>query len=175
MSIDSYIFYQFNQWALKWQWLDALAIFFAEYFGYLLLFSLLIFLLIYWKRHWLMVVRIFLSAIFARFIIVEIIRFFWYRPRPFVGNSVNLLLDHSANGSFPSGHAAFYFAFATVVFFCNKKIGTLLFLFAFLISVFRVFAGIHWPSDILAGALIGIFSGWLVNKISKRFLKRSPF
>ena len=84
---------------------------------------------------------------------------------------MNLLLSHEATSSFPSGHAAFYFALSTIIYFYNKKAG-LLFLFAsFLISISRVFVGIHWPFDIFAGAIVGIFSGWIILKISKKFIK----
>ena len=188
--MDILIFQKLNQFAGKWQWLDTLGVFFAEYFGYVLLLLLLLFLLKNpaperssvldqsrtetkflvrgSKKYWLIAFQAILAAVLARFGIVELIRFFWERQRPFVENNVNLLVNHPATGSFPSAHAAFFFALAAVVYFYNKKAG-IFFLFAsFLISVSRVFVGVHWPSDILAGAIVGIFSGWLITKISKR-------
>ena len=166
--MDIYLFNLINQFALKWFWLDVLVIFLAEYLGYVLLFSLLLFLAIRFRKYFKMVVEIVVSAILARFVIVELIRWIWQRPRPFVYNNVNLLLTHDAP-AFPSGHAAFFFAFSTIVYFYNKKIGILFFLSSILIVISRVFAGIHWPTDILAGAVVGVFSGWLIHKISKKF------
>jgi undecaprenyl-diphosphatase len=98
-----------------------------------------------------------------------------------VENHVNLLFNYNPlEPSFPSGHAAFYFAIATVVFLYLKKVyprpkfwrgaSILFFIAGFLISISRVFSGIHWPSDILAGAAIGIFSGWLVMFFYRKFL-----
>jgi len=168
MSLDFYLFQLINSWAGQYSWLDNLGVFFAKYFGYLLIFFLLLFLIKNFKKYWPMVVKSFGAAILARLVIVNIIRFFYYRPRPFIANQVNLLLSDEPTGSFPSGHAAFYFAISTIVFLFNKKAGTFFLIASFLISIARVFSGIHWPSDILTGALIGIFSAWLITKVFRK-------
>ncbi len=166
--MDASIFNLINQFALTWFWLDVLAIFLAEYFGYVLLFSLLLFLAIGFRKYFKMIIEAIISAILARFVIVELIRWIWQRPRPFVENNVNLLLSHNS-ASFPSGHAAFFFAVSTIVYLYNKKAGILFFLSSFLICLARVFTGIHWPLDIFAGAVVGVLSGYLIHKISKKF------
>ncbi len=168
MNINFYLFQYINGFAGKWVWLDVLGIFFARYFGYILALSLFLFLLKDWRKYRLMLIYGFSAAIFARFGITELIRWFWPRPRPFAENHVNLLLDHLNQAAFPSGHAAFFFALSTVVYFYNKKTGYLFFIASFLICFARVFCGIHWPCDILAGALVGIFSGWLILKIFRK-------
>ena len=168
MSLDFYLFQLINSWAGQYSWLDNLGVFFAKYLGYVLIFFLLLFLIKNFKKYWPMVVKSFGAAILARLVIVNIIRFFYYRPRPFIANQVNLLLSDEPTGSFPSGHAAFYFAISTIVFLFNKKAGTFFLIASFLISIARVFSGIHWPSDILTGALIGIFSGWLITKVFRK-------
>jgi undecaprenyl-diphosphatase len=89
------------------------------------------------------------------------------------------LLSNEIGQSFPSGHAAFFFALATAVTLFNKKVhpersrrtGIWLFVGAFLISLARIYAGVHYPSDILAGAAVGVFSGWLVWRIFKKYKK----
>lgn len=129
-----------------------------------------------------MVLGALISAVLARLVFVNFVRWIWSRPRPFtlqnftsqnlggfIENPVNLLLEHSATASFPSGHAAFYFALSTIVFYKDKDVGVLFFIASILICLARIFVGIHWPSDILAGALVGIFSGWLIKKIFKKF------
>lgn len=164
--MDLYLFNFLNQFAWRWEVLDVLAVFAAKYSGYVLIAVLLLFLAKNYKRYWPLVAKAFGAAVLSRFVITEIIRWVWERPRPFVENPVNLLLSHEATASFPSGHAAFYFAIAAVVCFYNKRAGLAFFAGAFLISLARVFAGLHWPSDILAGALVGILSAWLVVKLS---------
>jgi undecaprenyl-diphosphatase len=168
MNIDFYLFQYINSFAGKWVWLDALGVFLAQYFGYILALSLFLFLLKNRQKYLLMLVYGFSAAIFARFGITEFIRWLLPKSRPYVENNVNLLLEHIDQCAFPSGHAAFFFALSAVVYFYNKKIGYLFFTASFLVCLARVFCGIHWPLDILAGALVGIFSGWLILKIFKK-------
>lgn len=142
------------------------------YFEYILLFGLAIFLILDFKKRWKIVSTALISAVVSRFVVATLIRFLWFRPRPFLEHSVNLLVNYNSNeASFPSGHASFYFALSTVLFLCNKKIGTIFYIASFLIVLSRVFIGIHWPSDILGGALLGILIGWLGYKISRKYLK----
>jgi undecaprenyl-diphosphatase len=166
--MDLYIFQLINGLAGKCPVFDCLGLFFAEYLGYVLILILAILLFKNFRGYFKMAAGALIAAILARFGIAELIRFLVPRSRPFVENSVNLLLNHEASLSFPSGHAATFFAVSTVVYYFNKKLGIWFFVSSFLISFFRVFCGVHWPSDILAGALVGLFSGWLVVKALKR-------
>ncbi len=162
--IDKWVFNGVNNLALKYLWLDTLGIFLAQYLPWVLIGILILFLLKNFKKYWKMVSLGILAAVFAR-IITEIIHWLWYRPRPFVENQINSLLSHSPTSSFPSGHATFFFALSTIVYFYNKKAGIFFFLASFLIVLARVFTGLHWPLDILGGVAVGIFSAWFLNKI----------
>jgi len=168
--MDSFLFHIINQFAGKWACLDVLGIFFARYFEYFLIFCLLVFLVSRFKKYWRMIIEAFISATFARLVIVGFIRWILPRARPFVENQVNLLLEHAPSSAFPSGHAAFYFAISTIVYCYNKRLGILFFIGSFLIGFGRIFVGFHWPTDIFAGMIVGIFSGLLVRKIFKKLL-----
>ena len=168
--MNLFIFQQINNLALKYLWLDEVAIFCAQYLGYILVGILFVFLLKDFRKYCRVAAEVLVSVILARLVIVEIIRFIWYQPRPFVANQVNLLLPHVPSASFPSGHAAFFFALSFLIYFYNKKAGFLLLSASFLIGISRVFCGLHWPADILGGALIGIFSALVIKKISQRWI-----
>jgi undecaprenyl-diphosphatase len=161
--MDLYLFHLINQFALKWVWLDVFGRFGAQYLGYILIIFLFFFLIFNFKKYRKTVVQTITAVVLARLIFVEIIRWLLPRPRPFLSLAdVNLLIKHSASSAFPSGHAAFFFALSAVVYLYNKKIGIWFLAGAFLISLARVFVGVHWPSDVLVGGLVGIFSAWLV-------------
>ena len=168
-QLDLTIFNFINGLAGKWIWLDALTIFFAKYLEYFLIGFLFLFLLKDYKKYKAMVFEAISSVILSRLVIAEIIRQIWHRARPFIDQNVNLLFSYDNVSSFPSGHAAFFFALSTSVYFYNKKAGVLFFIASIFISLARVIAGIHWPSDILAGAVVGLFSGWLVHKVCRKY------
>jgi undecaprenyl-diphosphatase len=59
--------------------------------------------------------------------------------------------------SFPSDHAVLYFALSTVVFLVSRKAGIFAYCFTFLVVCLpRMYLGLHYPTDILAGELLGI-------------------
>jgi len=95
---------------------------------------------------------------------------FYYRPRPFVfePHLVHQLLAHKRDTSFPSDHAAGSFAFAVGLFYARKRTGILGLVFAAAIAVARVFVGLHWPTDVLAGAGIGVISGLIVLALRRQ-------
>lgn len=167
INIDYFIFQKINQYAGVWPVLDFIGVFLARFLFYFVILYLIVLLFKNWKN-WAMVIKALLAAVIARFGVTELIRHFFPRPRPFMEYDVNLLLKHPNENSFPSGHASFLFALSFVIYSYNKKMGLIFFAASALISLARVFVGIHWPSDILAGALVGIFSGWFVTKILKK-------
>jgi undecaprenyl-diphosphatase len=82
-----------------------------------------------------------------------------HRPRPFVAHPEIHPLYAVHSSSFPAGHAATAFAGATVVAFLAPRAAPVLFLVAALIGYSRVYVGDHYPTDVLAGAVIGVVVG----------------
>ncbi len=80
-----------------------------------------------------------------------------------VDSAVLLLIPHPGGFSFPSGHTGASFAAASALFFSRNKFGVFAFVVAALIGFSRLYLYVHYPSDVLAGALIGIMLGWLGN------------
>lgn len=165
MLADERIFWFIHNLAGKSRLLDFLGIFFSEYFGYFLLAAalLMIFSSDGWKNRVYYLSFLSLTLILSRGLLTELIRFFYYRPRPFLTLEISPLIDQVGKGSFPSGHAAFYFALAGVIFFLNKKAGWYFLAGALLIGIARIFVGVHWPLDILGGLLVGALSVWIIN------------
>lgn len=159
-----------NNLAGKYFWLDRLAVFFSDYAGYILVAVLvLVFVFKPARLSRFMVWTAFISAVLSRWIITSAIRFFYHHPRPFEVLTVKQLILESGY-SFPSGHAAFYFALSTGIYFYNKKLGVVSFAVSTLMGLARIFVGVHWPADILAGGLVGIISAIGVNFLLRRII-----
>ena len=150
-------------------WLDWFMIFAADKMGYLMILGVLF---LAWRssNRFKTLAITFGSAILARVVFVELIRYFFYNPRPYlVLEKVNILMNHQFESSFPSGHASFFFALATGVYLYNKKAGFIYLILAGLMGFARVFVSVHWPLDILAGAVLGVVTTFSLNYFRRRF------
>lgn len=88
-----------------------------------------------------------------------------FRPRPFDELPITVLLYQPTDSSFPANSAAVLFAIAASVWLGNRKAGILFFLVAGLHSLARIYAGMYYPLDIFAGAVIGILSALAVRRL----------
>lgn len=82
-------------------------------------------------------------------------------------NGVRMLVDCGGGLSFPSSHAVNNFAGATVIVHFYRSQKWYWFSFAALVAISRPYVGVHYPSDIVAGAMVGIFIGLAMVKIWK--------
>lgn len=90
------------------------------------------------------------------------------RPRPFtVATDVVLKIPRPGEYSFPSGHTMNSFAAATTIFLYYRKAGIGALILASLIAFSRMYLFVHYPTDILAGMLLGIVDAWIVFRIVK--------
>lgn len=100
--------------------------------------------------------------------IVALCDHFYFRARPFAvlpPSQVHLLFYKPTVSSFPSDFAALLFAIAFPILIKNKKFGLTFLSIALLGSFARVYVGIHYPLDILGGAVIGVLSGFLAYNV----------
>jgi Membrane-associated phospholipid phosphatase len=82
-----------------------------------------------------------------------------------VNTAVQLLVSRPTDFSFPSGHSASSFAAASVLLFEKHPLRIPAFVFAIAIAFSRLYLYVHFPSDVLAGALLGIMLGYLAHLI----------
>ena len=85
------------------------------------------------------------------------------RARPYeVDSTISLITAKPDTRSFPSGHAAMAVAGALAGSQLLPYSGWFWWPLALIMSVSRVYLGVHWPSDVVVGALIGLLTGWFV-------------
>jgi len=81
------------------------------------------------------------------------------RPRPcWIDTNVLLLIPNPTDYSFPSGHTLASFEAATMILLHSKKWGVVAIILAILISFSRMYLFVHFPTDILAGLILGILN-----------------
>lgn len=106
------------------------------------------------------------------------LKFLMERPRPCHELlNVHLLVGCGSGFSFPSSHAANSFAAAVVLSFFYPRWTWAFLLFAASVAFSRVYVGVHYPSDVLAGAVVGIIVGGLIlfvfQKLEDFWIRRS--
>lgn len=174
MSLDASIVIALNAAVGQSTILDRALLFGAVYLPYLviLLFLALVIGAAYPRREKLEMVLVVLSAsLIARFGAVEVIRHYVHRARPLVDLPLHALFTESS-WSFPSGHATFFFGMAMAIYCHHRRWGVLFFALAALISFARVTAGVHYPTDILGGAILGVTISWLIYSVIEVYRHR---
>jgi undecaprenyl-diphosphatase len=91
------------------------------------------------------------------------------RPRPFTLHPYTLLIKPPFGFSCPSGHAGSSFSSATVLWHVKRKWGVAALILSVLIAFSRMFLFVHFPSDVLAGALLGFGIATLTCRICKKY------
>ncbi|MDP3901931.1 MAG: phosphatase PAP2 family protein [bacterium] len=175
MTIDLNIF-QFLYGATgQYAILDWFFVFLASYLGPLLFIGAIVVIARNKQRFYFFSLTV-LGLLLARGLMVEAIRFFYYRARPFVDLNIAPLISHDYTASFPSGHASFYFALALSIWYLNRRQGTWFLVAAGLIGLARIIIGVHWPSDIVMGAITGLVSVFIIQYLlpDKASFNRQP-
>lgn len=123
------------------------------------------------KERYLEIAKLCLLALLLTGLIAGSLKLLINEPRPFtVLANVRQLVIPTEPNSFPSGHTASTLSIVTVLVWKLRKTKWLVFLlvlFGVLVSFSRIYVGVHYPHDVLAGALVGILSGVAVLKFKK--------
>lgn len=175
MSINEILFIFINQY-LQNPYLDMIMSTITHFGGFIWLLVIVLAILLFAKltnRDTLKNVALMaLIALLFSDLIVLILKNIVHEPRPFMSlENVRVLIPESDPNSFPSGHSSSTWAVVSIFLFNMEKlvkkhyliVDIVLVIFAITILFSRVYCGVHYPGDVLAGALIGIFGAFLVN------------
>jgi undecaprenyl-diphosphatase len=164
--VDLWLFQQLNGLAGRWLLLDlAVRLLVNEY---LVTTGLSLLLLGLWfsgqrpevrARHQRAVIVAALVVLLAN-MVVKGLNLVYFRPRPFAEHPVTLLFYRPTDSSWPSNPAPSTLALATANWLHSRRAGGIGLILAGLMAVARVIAGVHYPLDVISGALIGYTAAW---------------
>lgn len=116
------------------------------------------------KRGKIALVLLIISLSLTDSICAQILKPFFERIRPSHSSieGLNLLVSKGGKWSMPSNHAANMFSLAVILSYFYNKIKIPIFALASLIALSRVYVGVHYPTDIIVGGLLGYTISWIV-------------
>ena len=179
--MNNQIFFFFYNFTHQSGFFDKLVVFFAVYFPLAILFSVGVFLLyhsgVYKRENFnkIVITKLILNSLvvfgpaFFAFLIATILKEIIHIDRSFVQFSkISPLFNPNQEYAFPSTHASIFSALAFSIFFLHKKVGYIFMLFALLIGLARITAGVHFPIDIFGGFILGAVVAYLVAYFGKK-------
>lgn len=94
------------------------------------------------------------------FVVLSVFRSYNNAPRPYEAFDIEPIIVKNTKGeSFPSRHVFSAFIIATTIYFVSMPVGIALLTIGAIIAIVRVIGGVHFPRDVIAGAVIGIVFG----------------
>lgn len=93
------------------------------------------------------------------------------RTRPYYVLDYTPLIPPVGDPSFPSGHTSASFAAATAIYAINRKWGIVAYIFAAVMGFSRLYLGVHFPTDVLAGALLGVAASMVACNLILKYSK----
>ena len=130
-------------------------------------------LILWWRKHRELAIDVVVLIIISD-LVTGGLKLLFMRERPFeVLSDVHMLswgsLTTAGGYAMPSGHTARGFAMATLIALGTRlRVGASVLAVATLVGLSRIYLGVHWPSDVLAGALLGILLALIMHWVGKR-------
>ncbi|MCX7918491.1 MAG: glycosyltransferase family 39 protein [bacterium] len=168
-QLDISLFYWINR-QLNHPWLDSVMVYITQFshFHSILLIAIFGFLVFGRRYEKTTVILLIIGVVFSD-TFGNILKHIFQRIRPeHVLDNVRILVSSSSSYSFPSNHAVNMATAATMLsirYWKQKKVAIPAIIVAFLISYSRIYVGVHYPSDILFGWVVGFISAMIVLKL----------
>lgn len=168
MALNTELFRVIHGFAHQSPFIDGFGIFLASYLPWLIVVAAVIFAALGASTH----ERLYRAALISVSVLVA-----WGVLRPLIGEiidsprppialeDVQPLIAHAPTPSFPSGHATFLFAVAGAAFIARRRWGAWLGVLAAVVAVARVFVGVHFPLDVVGGAVLGLGVAFIASKL----------
>lgn len=157
-------FRMINDLGIKYDFLNPIFVFLAEYVLYLVLIITVLSLFSKKKRNKLMGICTLLSIIVAE-IAGKLVSMLHSNNQPFAElSNVNQLIEKAVDNSFPSDHTIIVFACCVTFWIFQKGWSFLWLILAVLVGISRMGVGVHYPADVITGAVISIISVFLVYR-----------
>lgn len=115
------------------------------------------------------VVFIALALLFCNALIKDLSSVY-FRPRPFATETVKLLFYRPSVSSFPSIPTEVAFCFVAGTWPAQRRLGKILLALGTLYGIARVYAGVHFPSDVIAGGAIGVGMVYVIHRLEFVFV-----
>lgn len=124
------------------------------------------------KKYKEMCVELTTALLVSLFLGEVMIKNFVRRPRPFTIENFPIIIDRPLGFSFVSGHTFSSFSAATVIFKNNKKLGRLALILAGAIGFSRLYLYVHFLSDVITGAAMGVANGMITVEMVRRYSEK---
>jgi undecaprenyl-diphosphatase len=160
LSTDAAVFHWINGFAGHSRMLDAIMIAIANY-------SPIIACWAHWRADWQRAAALAGVAALVGLGVGQLVGMLLPRARPYLVTSATVLVMHAPDTSFPSDHAILAFALTTVLATVSRTLGAWLFAFSLVLLVARVYIGVHYPTDVIGGALLGAASAWAIVRLAQ--------
>ncbi|MFZ2303533.1 MAG: phosphatase PAP2 family protein [Minisyncoccia bacterium] len=173
-SVNETLFNYFYSFAHRNVFLDAVIAFMAEWYGLVILGALFVYLFKHkdnLKKGVTDLVVVSVAAVSAWFI-AHFFKDVFHTLRPYDASQIIMPLVSESGYAFPSGHATFFMALASSLWFYHKRLAVFFGISAVLIGIARISAGVHWPIDILGGLFLGYAIGTTIHKLIVSVIER---
>ena len=173
LTSNQNIFLEINNFAGKSHLLDLIMKTAAEYLPYIFI-GLLFYLWFSDRKN---------EALYAGYattlgvLINQIIGLFYFHPRPFMDHLGTTLLSHKIENSFPSDHTTFTLSIALmlIIFKTTRAVGIVTTFLALWCGIARIYAGIHYPFDILGSIVVSIIAVMIITMLKSRLITINKF